>query len=255
MSEARDAPHGPGYAEFLRAVVAAQLAAWLPDERCRILDLSGTDVEIAGQAADLGHDVVRLLRDGERALPVRRGAAGTLAGVVADPTDLGWCAADSVDVVLAEGGAMSTCLATEVTVAHIARILRPGGRALICVDSLLRGCAALAEAGRWAELSDVPAADVVLVPRADGSLRRCFSPEDLRGLLTDAGLVVEWVRPRTVLPAGQVEATVAADPSRLPALVRTEVALATQRQDESVGTMLVAAASRPLDWAASRPQS
>jgi hypothetical protein len=48
-----------------------------------------------------------------------------------------------------------------------------------------------------------------------------------------------------VLPIAQVEATLRADPSRLPALVRTEVALAAQRQEESLGAQLLVAAHLP----------
>jgi hypothetical protein len=226
------------FTDFARAVAAAQLAAWLPDAPAVLLDLSGARCAAAGQAAELGHQVIQLLADGERP------AVGT-TGVVGDPNDLQWCRPESIDVVLSEGGALSASLATEWTVGQIARVLRPGGKALLCVDSLLAGCAALAEAGRWAELSDVPAADVVLVPATDGGISRCFGPEEIRALLLDAGFAVDWVRPRTVLPRAQVEAALREDPARLPALVRTEVALAAQRQDESVGSQLLVAARLP----------
>jgi hypothetical protein len=226
------------FTDFRRAVAAAQLAAWLPETPAVVLDISGADCFAAGQAADLGHRVIQALRPGER-------PAEGAAGVIGDVTDLSWCLPTSVDIVLAEAGVLSTSLATEHTVTQIARVLRPGGRAWICVDSLLSGCASLAEAERWAELSDVPAADVVLVPGEDGTLTRCFGPEDIRTVLLDAGFAVDWVRPRTVLPVAQVEATLRADPSRLPALVRTEVALATQRQEESLGARLIVAARLP----------
>jgi hypothetical protein len=226
------------FSDFRRSVAAAQLAAWLPEGPATVLDLSGAGCFAGGQAAELGHQVIQALRPGERP------AAGAV-GVVGDVADLGWCLPASVDIVLAEDGVLSTSLATEITIGQLARVLRPGGRALICVDSLLSGCATLAEAERWAELSDVPAADVVLVPAEDGTLTRCFSPEDIRTLLLEAGFAVDWVRPRTVLPAAQVAATLQADPSRLPALVRTEVALAAQRQEESLGAQLLVSARLP----------
>lgn len=226
------------FSDFQRAVAAAQLAAWLPEAPAVVLDLSGGSCFAAGQAVELGHRVIQNLRPGEQ-------PAEGATGVVGDVTDLGWCLPASVDIVLAEAGVLSTSLATEVTIAQLARVLRPGGRAWICVDSLLSGCATLAEAERWAELSDVPAADVVLVPAQDGTLTRCFSPEDIRTLLLEAGFAVDWVRPRTVLPVAQVEATLGADPSKLPALVRTEVALAAQRQEESLGAQLLVSAHLP----------
>ena len=226
------------FSDFSRAVAAAQLADWLPEFPAVVLDLSGAGCFAAGQAVELGHRAIQVLRAGER-------PADGATGVVADIADLGWCRTASVDIVLAEAGVLSTSLATEITIAHLARVLRPGGRAWICVDSLLSGCASLAEAERWAELCDVPAADVVLIPGADGRLTRCFGPEDIRTLLLDAGFAVDWVRPRTVLPIAQVEATLRADPSRLPALVRTEVALAAQRQEESLGAQLLVSAHLP----------
>lgn len=226
------------FSDFSRAVAAAQLAAWLPESPAVVLDLSGAGCFAAGQVVELGHQVIQAVHAGER-------PAHGATGVVGDITDLGWCRTDSVEIVLAEAGVLSTSLATEITIAQLARVLRPGGRAWICVDSLLSGCASLAEAERWAELCDVPAADVVLIPGADGSLTRCFGPEDIRSLLLEAGFAVDWVRPRTVLPTAQVEATLRDDPSRLPALVRTEVALAAQRQEESLGAQLLVSAHLP----------
>jgi hypothetical protein len=117
---------------------------------------------------------------------------------------------------------------------------------LLCVDSLTTGLARLADQGRWAELADVPSADVVLVPEDDGSLSRCFWPEELHALLEDVGFDVEWVRPRSVLTAGAVEralATGGADAMRT--LVRTELQLAVDREGETPGIHLVSSARKP----------
>jgi SAM-dependent methyltransferase len=148
---------------------------------------------------------------------------------------------DSFDAV------MSTQVLEHVTdpalyLAESFRVLRPGGRLLLCVDSLVLGLARLAEQGRWAELADAPKADVVLVPYLDGTITRCFWPEELRTLLEDTGLKVEWIRPRSVLSKEAVVRALASDPSALPTLVRTEVALAADRQGESVGIHLLASA-------------
>jgi len=114
------------------------------------------------------------------------------------------------------------------------------------VDSLALGLARLADQGRWAELADVPSADLVLVPDEDGSITRCFWPEELHDLLNGAGLDVEWVRSRSVLTPATVERALAQGGSAvLRTLVRTELALAVERQGESSGLHLVASARRP----------
>ena len=125
-------------------------------------------------------------------------------------------------------------------------MLRPGGRLLLVVESLALGLARLADQGRWAELADVPSADVVLVSDADGSVTRCFWPEALHSLLSDAGFEVQWVRPRSVLNAATVErALQQGGPAALRTLVQTELALAVDRQGESTGLHLVASARLP----------
>jgi hypothetical protein len=152
----------------------------------------------------------------------------------------------SVDLVLAESSALSLCLATELVVEQLARVLRPGGRMLLVVESLMLGLARLADQGRWAELADAPMADVVLVPDDEGNITRCFWPEELRDLLTDVGLEVEWVRPRSVLSVATVErALLQGGDEALRTLVRTELALAVEREGESIGLYLLASARRP----------
>ena len=194
------------YWAFYEEVAAAQLASWLPDAPQRVLDLSGGRTRFAEQLAVAGHEVVHVRDAADGPAPE---APGRLLQVVADARGLSWVQSASVDAVLAESRALSMCLATEVTVEDLARILRPGGRLLLVVESLVLGLARLAERGRWAELADVPAADVVLVPADDGSIRRCFWPEEIEGLLVGAGLEVEWVRPRSVLSPATVERALA----------------------------------------------
>jgi SAM-dependent methyltransferase len=234
-------PESP-YWQFYAAVATAQLAAWLPDEPGRVLDLSGCadfTAQLLARGAEVVH--VRAADDGGVSDP----AAGRLLPVVADRRTLDWLAADSVDLVLAESRSLSMSLAAEVTVEHLARVLRPGGRLLLVVDSLTLGLARLADQGRWAELADVPSADVVLVPAEDGTITRCFWPEELHLLLADAGLDVEWVRPRTVLTPATVERALQnGGTTSLRTLVRTELALAADREGESSGLHLVVSARK-----------
>lgn len=244
LSRPRDTNGSPNYGTFYRAVAATQLEAWLPAEPATVLDLSGHS-GFAEQMVEAGHSVLHVVAPSD--LPSEGGTAPAdrLLRVVADTRRLDWLAAASVDAVLAESRALSFCLATEMTVADIARVLRPGGRLLLCVDSLVLGLARLAEQRRWAELADVPSADVVLVPADDGAITRCFWPEELDAVLRDVGLDVDWIRPRSVLPEVAVERALSADPGVLDTLVATEIALARERQGESIGIHLVASARRP----------
>jgi SAM-dependent methyltransferase len=234
------------YWTFYEEVAAAQLSSWLPAGPQRVLDLSGGRTRFAEQLAAAGHEVVHARRDPAGPLPAAAGGPGRVLPVLADARDLDWVQDDSVDAVLAESRALSMCLATEVTVEHLIRVLRPGGRLLLVVESLLLGLSRLADLGRWAELADVPSADVVLVPQDDGSITRCFWAEELHGLLTGAGLEVEWVRPRSVLSPGTVvRALRSGGSAALRTLVRTECQLAQEREGESTGLHLVASARRP----------
>ncbi|MBC7374255.1 MAG: methyltransferase domain-containing protein [Frankiales bacterium] len=237
---AEDSP----YWSFYARVASAQLSEWLPETPARVLDLSGCSA-FSGQLLAAGHEVVHAAA-GLRSQPDPPAHADRLLTVVADSRSLGWLADASVDVVLAESRMLSTCLATEVTVEHLVRVLRPGGRLLLVVDSLALGLARLADQGRWAELADVPSADVVLVPGEDGTITRCFWPEELHDLLVGAGLTVDWVRARSVLAVTTVErALQQGGEAALATLVKTELALTADRQGESTGLHLVASARLP----------
>ena len=247
-------PDDSVYWTFYEQVADRQVQAWAPERPSRVLDLSGPSRRFAQQLAAAGHEVVHacsgtalvsgpvLLRDPSLPSPT---LPGRLLPVLADARSLDWLADGSVDAVLAEARALSRCLATEVTVEDLRRVLRPGGTMLLVVDSLGLGLARLAEQGRWAELADVPKADVVLVPGEDGVITRCFEPEELVDLVQDAGLAVDWVRPRTVLTPGAVErALVHGARTALDDLVETELELAEKRAGESPGLHLVASARR-----------
>ena len=249
------------YWTFYWAVAAAQLTRWLPRRPSRVLDISGG--RWAARAAEAGHTVLDIRDPGDTGRtgidPDRppapthrqstdelrsadRGVKGLVVPLVGDIGTLGFLAAGSMDAVIAENRVLSRHLATETTVAEIARVLRPGGRVLLCVDSLTLGMALLAERNYWAHLSDVPSAEVVLVPWPDGTITRSFSVHQLRELLADAGLEVEWVRPRTVLSPSTVEHVLAGSPTALRRLVRTELNAA--HPDESTGIHLLASAVR-----------
>jgi SAM-dependent methyltransferase len=226
------------YWTFYWAVAAAQLSRWLPRRPSLILDLSGSQGRFADQAANAGHTVIEV-RDSARPAP----APGHARTVVADASSLAFLATGRFDAVVAESRMASRHLVTEDVVAEIARVLRPGGRVLLTVDSLVLGMAMLAEQKYWAHLSDVPRSEVVLVPWPDGSITRCFGVEQLRELLTDGGLEVEWVRPRTALSPSTVEHVLGSSPHALARLVRAE--LTAPQSEEPIGIHLVASAIKP----------
>ncbi len=198
---------GP-YWTFYRAVVAEQLSRWLPGAPSVVLDLSGGRGRWSSQAARAGHRVIEVL-DFRRAAegPSRLRDAGLVRHVRAD--DLSFLPDESVDAVVAEERAMSIELMAESAMSDVARVLKPGGRALVCVDSLVLGMAILAEQEQWQHLRQT--GEVMLVPWPDGSITRCFSSGQLRELLAGAGLEVEWMRPRTVLSPSTVDHVLGSD--------------------------------------------
>ncbi|TQN30514.1 methyltransferase family protein [Haloactinospora alba] len=244
-----------GYWRFYWAVAGAQLSQWLPHRPSRLLDLSSPEFRGAPRAAAAGHNVVTLLPSADmaprRSLPLVNGHApaprqestGEVRSVVGDTTFLSALADDTFDGVVSDNRVLSQHLATEASLSEIARVLRPGGRTLLCVDSVVLGMALLAEQDYWPQLSHAPDADVLLVPWPDGSITRCFTAEQLTELLTGAGLEPEWVKPRTVLSASTVDTLLADDPRALGDLVEME--LKATESDDYVGVHLLASARKP----------
>ena len=279
---APDTDQLPVYWQFHEAVTRAQLTEWLPSGRHLLVDVSGPRAPGAELAAKAGHTVIRVIEASgtgsaapEAPTSPQRGAEGVLGGtvspqnrgglggspprgqhgqhsqhgqhprvipVIADASRLTFLADGCADGVIADDRALSVHLAAEAMIAEIARVLRPGGRVLACVDSLVLGMAVLADQHHWAHLVDLPHAEVVLVPWPDGTITRCFGPDQARELFTGAGLRVNWIRSRTVFSESVVTHWLRRDPGGLPKLVRAELAA---RSDESLGAQLVISASKP----------
>jgi hypothetical protein len=260
---APDTDNLPAYWQFHEAVARAQLAAWLPAGRRVLVDVSGPRSPSAELAARAGHHVLRCLAPGPGGLrgggqPLPRGVRGggqpprdqggsggdrpPEAMLIAELCRLPFLADSCADGVIADDRALSMQLAAETMIAEIARVLRPGGRVLACVDSLVLGMAVLADQHYWAHLVDLPHAEVVLVPWPDGSITRCYGPDQARELFDGAGLKVHWIRPRTALSESTVTHLLQRAPDSLPKLVRAELAA---RSDSSLGAQLVISASKP----------
>ena len=265
-------PAAERYSRFYTAVARAQLTAWLPRRPGLLVDISGPAARAAEVARCAGHTVLRVM-DPEappapagRHQPVGHQAgshqpvghpsgshqsgsqqpaghqpAGRLRAIAADASGLEFLADGCADGVIAEDRTLSRQLAAETLAGEIARVLRPGGSVLACVDSLTFGMAVLAEQHRWPHLVDVPNADVVLVPWPDGSITRCYGAEQLRELFTGSGLEVSWVRPRTVFSPQTVSYLLARNPGSFSQLVTAEL---SARSDDSIGAQLIISAKR-----------
>jgi SAM-dependent methyltransferase len=222
------------YPRFHSAVALAQLTRWLADlgPRSTVLDISGPRSRAAEVAAESGHSVLRVIDPGL----TPAACVTSVPAVVAEGAGLQFLADGSADGVIAEDRTLSLRLGAEDLVAEIARVLRPGGRVLACVDSLTFGMALLAEQHRWPHLVDVPNADVVLIPWPDGTITRCYGAEQLRELFTGSGLDVNWIRPRTVFSPRTVSYLLSRDPSSFGDLVNAEL---RARSDDSLGSQLI----------------
>ena len=278
---APDTDHLPAYWLFHEAVARAQLAAWLPRGHQVLVDISGPRAPTAELAARAGHTVIRVMDEGPgvpasqrgagaRGVPASQRGAGAdwtdergtseegrrrLKGapegsggkhsrifrLIGDSSRLSFLPDGCADGVIADDRALSTHLAAETMMAEIARVLRPAGRVLACVDSLVLGMAVLADQHHWAHLVDLPHAEVVLVPWPDGTITRCYGPDQARELFSGAGLAVKWIRPRTVFSESMVTHVLRRDPASLPRLVSAELAA---RSDESLGAQLVISARK-----------
>ena len=230
------------YWRFQRAVATAQLAAWLPVDQRFLVDISGPHSRCDAQAARAGHNVLRVSTEPPTAGPRPGSEPGGVATVTADPGSLGFLADGCADGVIADDRTLSRYIAAEYLVAEIARVLRPGGRLLASVDSLVLGMAILAEQHHWAELTDVPSAEVLLIPWPDGTFTRCYGAAHLQDLCAEAGLEPGLVRPRTVLSPSMVTRVLHRDPKAMSRLVQAEL---TADADESVGIQLVVMARKP----------
>jgi hypothetical protein len=241
------------YWRFHRAVTTAQLAAWLPAGRQVLIDISGPQGRCAAQAAKAGHLVLRVTPGeaadaggtptGPRRWPGPSGSGGIIAAITADPGNLRFLADGCVDGVIADDRTLSRYIAAEYLAAEIARVLRPGGRLIASVDSLVLGMAVLAEQRHWAELTDLPSAEVLLIPWPDGTFTRCYGVQHLKDLCVEAGLKPSAIRPRTVLSPSMVARVLRQDPGAMARLVRAEL---TAEADESFGIQLVVTARKPL---------
>jgi len=240
------------YWRFQRAVAKAQFAAWLPAGRRLLIDISGPAAGCPAQAAAAGHSVVQVIFAHPGTGPAAEPPvpAGRISAVVAEAGSLAFLADGCADAIVAEDCALSRHLMAEDLATEIARVLRPGGELLASVDSLVLGMAVLADQHHWAHLTDLPHAEVVLIPWPDGTITRCFGAAQFYDLLTEAGLEVTSIRPRTVLSPSTVDHVLRQQPGALARLVRAEI-LAGQdpvtgaSPDEAFGISLVATARMP----------
>ena len=81
------------------------------------------------------------------------------------------------------------------------------------------------------------------MPWPDGTITRCYGPDQARELFSGAGLTVDWIRPRTVFSESMVTQVLRRDPASLSRLVRAEL---LARSDESMGAQLVISASKAV---------
>jgi len=143
---APDTDQLPAYWQFHEAVTRAQLTEWLPTGRHLLVDVSGPRGPGAELAAKAGHTVVRVLDGARQGRPPESVGPGRIVQVIADSSRLTFLGDGCADGIIADDRALSVHLAAEAMIAEIARVLRPAGRVIACVDSLVLGMALLGAA-------------------------------------------------------------------------------------------------------------
>lgn len=260
----RPAPEPAGddspYWTFHRCLARRQVAQWLPPEPVRLLDLTDGRPQLAEQLVDAGHVVVQVRASradpepaGPRRDPCRpRGRTAAGSGATADgslhpvaaDSCLTWLREGCVGAVVAESPGLPLAMGTAARLADVRRVLAPGGRLLLVVESLVLGLSRLAGQEDWEALAEVPRGGPLLLADADGRVTRYFRSAELRGLLVAAGFEVDAILPRTVLTPSAVERAVEQG-VLLETLLQTEHQLAEQQDPDTAGLHLVACASRP----------
>lgn len=224
-------------------------AAANTDAGLEILDVGGGTGGFAVPLAQAGHRVTVLdpSPDALAALSRRAAEQGLADRVLARQGDLDdvltLVPPQSVDLVLCHS-VLHVVDDPAAAVASLAALLRPGGRLSLLVANRDAAVLARAVAGHPAEAARVLDDPAGRWGTADGVARR-FTPEQLRGLVADAGLAVEQLHGIRVVADLVPSAVLDAEPGAAAALLELERRLAGQPPFRDLATQLHLLARRP----------
>ena len=231
----------------LRDALAA-LATDRGEGKLHVLDAGGGTGGFAVPLAGLGHEVtvVDPSPDSLAALERRAaeaGLAGAIHAVQGDAAQLpDLVAPDSVDAVLCHS-VLEVVDDPALSVAAVARVLRPGGVASVLVAGRVAAVVGRAIAGHFAEAAQVLHDEHGRFGPGDALARRFTEPE-VTGLLSAVGLKVRSVHAVRVfsdlVPGGLLD-----DPSASEALLALEEAVASRPEFRALATQLHVLALRP----------
>jgi len=154
-----------------------------------------------------------------------RGERGTL--FVADIVDLATIPDESFGLILAMGDPLSICSDPARAAREMRRILRPGGVVIATADNLLAALDHYAQRGNLDELEEFILRGKTHWLTADEQERfelTTFTPASLRKLFEHAGLTVEKLTGKSILPVRQYK-TLLEQPDAIERLLRLETEL------------------------------
>jgi SAM-dependent methyltransferase len=154
-----------------------------------------------------------------------RGLRGTL--LVADIVDLSTIPDESFGLILAMGDPLSICSDAGRAAREMRRILRPGGVVIATADNLLAALDHYAQRGNLDELEEFVHRGKTQWLTADEQERfelTMFTPATLRKLFEQAGLTVEKLTGKSILPVRQYK-NLLESPGAIERLLRLETEL------------------------------